>query len=219
MHIDTEIIKCTCSDESCPVYKKCCFLPTECNASIDNKISLLFIGQGGGSDERRVGRPFVGRAGKRLRQQVVYARRLLKKHFGIAFSNSIRDNPDKNRVPTSKEYDHCLKYLYKDISILKDRGLCVLIPLGNASKSIFLPVSEPMCSSHGIISSFKNDTIGHIKIMPAYHPSYVIRNFPQFNGEKISDLDKIVIDDIIKAYEYAEEYYRTGVMENDLIEF
>lgn len=211
MYIEPEIIKCTCSDKDCPVYHKCCFLPTECNASVDNKISLLFIGQGGGTDERKIGRPFIGRAGKRLRQQILYARRTLKKHFGVAFSNSIRDNPDKNRVPTSKEYDHCLGYLYKDISILKDRGLRVLIPLGNASKSIFLPVSEPMGSSHGIISSFKNETIGRIKIMPTYHPSYIIRNYPNFNEEKISDLDKIVINDIIKAYKCAEKYYQKDI--------
>jgi len=219
MYIESEIIKCTCKDAECPVYHKCCFLPTECNASVDNKISLLFIGQGGGADERKEGRPFIGRAGKRLRQQILYARRLIKKHFGVAFSNSIRDNPDKNRIPTSKEYDHCLRYLYKDISILKDRGLCVLIPLGNASKSIFVPRSGPMCNSHGIISSFKDEAIGHIKVMPTYHPSYVIRNYPKFDEKNLSDTDKTVIDDIIRAYNYAEEYYRTGIMEDDSTKF
>src|SRR4030043_161918 len=100
MHIDYELIKCPCKYKICPVYSKCCFLPTECHPDPQGNISLLFVGQGGGTDERKLGRPFVGRAGKRLRQQVLYVRKHLKKHVGVAFSNSIRDNPDGNRVPT-----------------------------------------------------------------------------------------------------------------------
>lgn len=219
MRIEPEMMKCICDEVSCPVHSKCCFLPTESNPGIDGKISLIFVGQGGGATERKLNRPFIGRAGKRLRQQVLYVRKKLKKHIGVAFSNTIRDNPDGNRVPTKEEYDFCLKHLYSDISVLKEKGLCVIIPLGNASKSVFLPKTGSMASCHGELYSFMTDKIGHIKVMPTYHPSYVIRNVPNFSEEKLSDIDKMVTDDIIKAYKFAEEYYQTGVMENDLIMF
>ena len=200
MIIEPEFIKCECTENSCPVFSKCCFLPTECNPDPEGNISLLFIGQGGGSDERKQGRPFIGRAGKRLRQQVLFVRKKLGKHIGVAFSNTIRDNPDGNRVPTPQEYKFCLRHLYRDIATLKKRGLGMIIPLGNASKSVFLPKSESMLKNHGKIFNFSNDAFGHINVMPTYHPSFLIRNAPKFNDQCLSEYDKVVLKDILKAY-------------------
>lgn len=205
MNIEPEFLKCLCTENSCPVYKKCCFLPTEVNPDTEGNVSILFIGQGGGSDERKRGRPFIGRAGTRLRQQVLYVRKKLKKHIGVAFSNTIRDNPDGNRIPTQQEYDFCLKHLYKDIANLKKRGLKIIIPLGNASKAVFLPKSGSMLTCHGKISKFLNETFGQINSMPTYHPSYIIRNAPRFDENNLSEYDVVVIKDIIKAVESGKE--------------
>lgn len=205
MIIEPELIKCDCTENACPVYNKCCFLPTEVNPDPDGKVSILFIGQGGGSEERKKGRPFIGRAGTRLRQQVLFVRKKLGKHIGVAFSNSIRDNPDGNRVPTPQEYECCLQYLYRDIADLKKRGLKVIIPLGNASKLIFMPNSGGMSIDHGKIVNFSNGVFGHIYCMPTYHPSFVIRNAPRFEDNKLSEYDKIVIKDILKAYGSCKE--------------
>jgi uracil-DNA glycosylase family 4 len=200
MKIDYELLKCSCSERNCPVFSKCCFLPTECHPDTDGNVSLLFIGQGGGSDERKQGRPFIGRAGSRLRQQVLYIRKKLKKHIGVAFSNTIRDNPDGNRVPTQKEYDFCLKHLYQDIALLKKRGLGMIIPLGNASKLVFMPGSGSMRMDHGKISNFSNVAFEHVNMMPTYHPSFVIRNAPKFNDKCLNEYDIVVIKDIMGAY-------------------
>jgi len=204
-HIDHELIKCDCTEKSCPVYSKCCFLPTEVHPNIEDQVELLFVGQGGGADERKHGRPFIGRSGKRLRQQILYARQKVKAHIGIAFSNTIRDNPNGNRVPTSDEYEFCMKYLYRDIAILMNRGLRVVILLGNASKSIVLPKSKSMTLEHGKFFNFSHKIFGTILVMPTYHPSYIIRNAPIFNEKNISDYDKPVIEDIIRAYEDSME--------------
>lgn len=198
--IEYELMECSCEERGCPVYSKCCFLPTECHPDPDGKISLLFIGQGGGSDERARGRPFIGREGTRLRQQVQYVRNKLKRHIGVAFSNTIRDNPDGNRVPNQDEYGFCLQHLYRDIAELKKRGLGVIIPLGNASKSVFMPNSGSMLMDHGRISNFSNVLFGHISIMPTYHPSYIVRNAPKFNAACLSEYDRPVIKDILSAY-------------------
>jgi uracil-DNA glycosylase family 4 len=205
MVIQPEFIKCACVENRCPVFSKCCFLPTECHPDPEGQISILFVGQGGGMDERKQRRPFIGRAGTRLRQQVLFVRKKLGKHIGVAFSNTIRDNPDGNRVPTPQEYKFCLKYLYQDINVLKDRGLGIVIPLGNASKSVFQPDSGSMVTDHGRISNFSNEAFGHINIMATYHPSFVIRNAPKFNDPVLSEYDKIVIKDILKAYESCKD--------------
>lgn len=97
-------------------------------------MDILFVGQGGGKEERREKRPFVGRAGKRLRQLVVYLRGKLNRQFGVAFSNTIRDNPEDNRPPDYDEFEYCLSYLYRDIAELKTKGLKCVIALGNPSK-------------------------------------------------------------------------------------
>jgi uracil-DNA glycosylase family 4 len=193
-------IKCDCSKSECPVFNKCCFLPTECHPDPEGEISILFVGQGGGADERKKGRPFIGRAGQRLRNQIVSWRQSLRKHVGVAFSNTIRDNPDNNRVPTKEEFEYCLEYLYKDISTLKDKGLKVVVPLGNAAKKALLPNSGSMGADHGTLFELKNKKFGEISVIPTYHPSYVIRNVPKFNAEKLSELDLTVIADMYTAY-------------------
>jgi uracil-DNA glycosylase family 4 len=201
MVIKHELMKCTCIENSCPAFSRCCFLPTECHPDPDGKVSILFVGQGGGSEERRQGRPFIGKEGSRLRQQVLFIRKKLKKHIGVAFSNTIRDNPDGARVPTLKEYEYCLKHLYKDIAALKKCGLGIVILLGNVSKSVIFPQSGSMVIEHGRITNFSNEVFGHINAMSTYHPSYVMRTAPKFNDMCLSEYDKIVLKDILKAYE------------------
>ena len=191
---------CDCDKSACPVFDKCCFLPTECHPNIEGQIDILFVGQGGGADERKKLRPFIGRAGQRLRDQIVVMKKSLNSQVGVAFSNTIRDNPDGNRVPSQKELDYCLEYLYKDISLLMKKGLKVVIPLGNAAKKALLPKSKSMGYDHGTLFSLKNDMFGEIAVIPTYHPSYVMRNVPKFDAEEPSEWDLKVITDMCKAY-------------------
>lgn len=204
MHIEHELIECDCRNHNCPVFSKCCFLPTECHPDKKGNISILFVGQGGGSDERKRKRPFIGRAGKRLREQILYMRKDLKRHVGVAFSNTIRDNPEDNRIPTEEELKFCLEFLYRDIAALKKRGLGVVIPLGNAAKSALIEGSGAMSKAHGTLFTLKNEYFGEISVIPTYHPSYIIRNVPKFNPDKISKLDDIVLTDFFKAYLLSE---------------
>ena len=206
MHIDPMLLKCTCDNKKCSVFSKCCFLPTECNCDPSGNVSILFVGQGGGKDERKMKRPFIGRAGTRLRQQVLYVRKTLKQHIGVAFSNTIRDNPENNRIPTQEELDSCLVFLFRDIASLMKLGLKVVIPLGNAAKLALIKTGYgSMAADRGVLYKLNNDIFGQIAVLPTYHPSYLIRNVPKFNDSNPSDLDKIVINDIIKAYNISVE--------------
>lgn len=191
------LLKCNCGKIECPAYDSCCNLPTEVHPYKD-KVSLLFVGQGGGRDERAKGRPFIGRAGQRLREQIIYAMQSQKEMFGIAFSNTIRDNPEDNRIPNPEEIYCCLEYLFKDIRVLKEKyGLKAVVALGNSVKGTLIGnIDVPISADRGNVHKMDGDMI----VIPTFHPSYVMRNNPVFDKNNPSELDKLVIEDILKAY-------------------
>lgn len=189
------LIEVNCSQENCPVFNQCCFLPTTF-FPIDNKVNILFIGMGGGADEREQVRPFVGPAGKRLKSCILYAKTLWGKPFGVSFSNTIRDNPQNNREPNKKELDFCLKYIYRDIKRLKKvYDLRVIMPLGNHAKNVFINNKIGITLDRKNIYTINNENFGSIIVKPSLHPSYLIRN-GKFNP---SGIDKLLIDDILES--------------------
>jgi uracil-DNA glycosylase family 4 len=204
MRIEPDFIECNCGATTCPAFSRCCFLPTEVHPGIDGKVSLLFIGQGGGTNERKKKRPFIGLAGKRIRHQVLYVRKKLGKQIGVAFSNTIRDNPEDNRAPSFLELNACIPLLYRDIALLKKRGLQVIIPLGYSAKTAIIRDRKVSISSdRGKVFQIKNPIFGEINAVPTYHPSYVMRQAYFFDADNLTPYDTIVIQDIIKAYEVA----------------
>lgn len=195
-----EILKISCDKRDCPVFKKCCFLPTEYYSGIEDQVDILFVGQGGGKDERKKHRPFVGRAGRRLRELVVYLRKKTGMQFGVAFSNTIRDNPEGNRPPDQDELEQCLNYLYRDIAELKNRGLKCVVPLGNPSKIALIDRSNTsMGSDHGKVYKVCNDAFGEIMMIPTYHPSYLCRVHQVWHPERPGKFELLVLEDIEKA--------------------
>lgn len=204
MTIDTSVkrLECNCENEACSVRFKCRFLPTEYYLSTKGTVDILFVGQGGGSFERKRGRPFIGPAGKRLRELILYVRRALNEHIGVALSNTIRDCPDQNRVPNNNELDWCLPHLYQDIVKLKEMGLKVIMPLGNVSKHALVPGCNPSISvDRGSVYYITHETFGKMPFIPTYHPSYLVRTSSiHFNPKSPSKYEMLVIEDIIKAY-------------------
>lgn len=187
------IIEVGCSKENCPVFNKCCFLPTTF-FPIEDKVDILFVGQGGGADEREQGRPFIGPAGKRLKTIVLQAKKELEKPFGVAFSNTIRDNPEGNRIPTQEEIDVCIQYLFRDIRRLKKRWqLKIIMPLGNHAKSAFIDNKIGITKDRKNIYTVRNDAFGSIIVKPSLHPSFIMRH-GKFNHQ--NEYDRALIDDI-----------------------
>lgn len=196
-----EHIRCQCNQNKCPAYNRCCFLPTEYIKSKKNKVEILFVGQGGGKEERLLVRPFVGVAGVRLRRIIISVYKKLNKSFGVGFSNVIRDNPEDNRVPAEEELKYCMQFLYRDIGILRNIGLKGIVLLGSAARNAFYKDGKNISSVRGIIEELDLKDIGIYKVMSTYHPSYLVRNNLIFRENNIGKLDRIVMDDIINLYE------------------
>lgn len=186
-----------CLKEECPVYSKCCQLPTT-YFPYNNKLNIIFVGQGGGKEEREQGLPFIGTAGKRLKTCILYVKKLYNRPFGVAFSNTIRDNPDKNRIPNEDEIKYCAQFLIRDIHYLKDKHqLKVVMPLGNAAKSFFVDNNIGIMKDHGKLYHWHSTAI-----IPSLHPSFLCRQ-GKFNPQ--NKLDNILIQDILKALNYNYE--------------
>jgi len=188
-------IEVECSQENCPAFNRCCFLPTTF-FPVNERVDILFVGMGGGAEERAAGRPFVGPAGQRLKTCVLAAKNQWGHPFGVGFSNTIRDNPPSNREPSKEELKYCIQFLFRDIRRLKKvYELKVIIPLGNHAKSVFLDNKIGITRDRQNIYTIKNDVFGSIIVKPSLHPSYLIRN-GAFNSKGI---DGHLISDILES--------------------
>ena len=133
----------------------------------DYNTVLMFIGEAPGYDEDQQGRPFVGRAGKLL-TDIIKAMGMTREEVFIA--NVIKCRPPDNREPMNDEITACSPYLFHQIAIIKPK---VIVTLGRYSTVTVLGLQEQMKMSdlRGRFFTFQG-----IKVMPTYHPAYLLRN-------------------------------------------
>jgi DNA polymerase len=141
---------------------------------------LMFVGEGPGAQEDISGRPFVGRAGELLTKMIENAIEIPRSEVYIA--NIVKCRPPNNRVPTPEEAGTCLPYLQKQIELTDPR---IIVALG-ATAYRYLTGDKTG------ISKVRGETIemGGFKLVPTYHPSYLLRN-PSAKKEVYQDLLKI----------------------------
>lgn len=188
-----------CHNNECPHFSSCCKLPTE-YYSDTGTVDIMFIGQGAGKEEETKGRPFVGPAGKRLRQLIKYAWDF-NNSFSIALTNNVRCHPlsaiGKDRAPTSTEIKECRGHLIRDIDALKPK---VIMPVGNSAMGTFFNDSASMTKLHGKQLEAYGITKQPLKIIPTYHPSYIIRTHGHtFDASNLKEYDKVFINDLYNA--------------------
>lgn len=132
----------------------------------DPKAELMFVGEGPGRDEDEQGRPFVGRAGQLL-TKIIAAMDFSRDQVFIA--NIVKCRPPDNRVPHRGEVEACTPFLMRQIEIIRPR---VIVTLGKTATDHFLPdLTGSMTSIRGRFYDWNG-----IRIMPTFHPSYLIRN-------------------------------------------
>ena len=144
---------------------------------------LLFIGEGPGAEEDRTGRPFVGRAGELL-DKMIAAMGLSRKEVFIA--NAVKCRPPANRTPEKVERDACKPFLTEQIRIISPE---VIVLLGQTAIFQVLPNESPISSVRGVETSIPS--FPGIRIMPTYHPAYLLRN-PQAKAIVWKDLQQVM---------------------------
>jgi DNA polymerase len=149
--------------------------------------SLCIVGEAPGEDEDKQGLPFVGRSGKLLDETLKQVG--ADAGMDVYVCNIIKCRPPNNRKPSDDESNTCIDYLEDQLKLVNPK---VIIALGNTAAGALVPVDMGITKIHG--KFFKRGTI---LVMPAYHPSYVLRNggsgpvYDDFKNDLQSAVNKV----------------------------
>ena len=147
---------------------------------------IMIIGEAPGFEEDKIGKPFVGAAGKKL-DEMINAIELDRKS-NVYITNIIPWRPPNNRAPTENEINLFLPYVEEHISIINPK---ILLLFGNVASKALLNLKEGITKYHGIWFNYRNPFLNK-KIFTTciFHPSYLLRS-P--NKKKIAwdDLKKV----------------------------
>lgn len=146
----------------------------------DPDADLMFVGEGPGETEARLGRPFVGPAGELLDKMIV-AMGLTRQTVYIA--NAVKFRPPNNRAPNPEEIAVELPYLEDQIEVVDPKVIVVLG--GSAAKSI-LKTRRGIMSIRGQWHDYAVMTTGQrIPVMPTYHPAFLLRQYTPDNRKNV----------------------------------
>ncbi len=144
----------------------------------DPSADLLFVGEGPGREEDLAGEPFVGRSGKLLDKLMWEEIGLTRAECYIA--NVVKCRPPNNRDPAPAEIAACRPYLEEQVRLIAP---VVIITLGNFATKLLLE------STHGI-RALRGQVFerGGVRLVPTYHPAYVLRAGGEAMAEMRADL-------------------------------
>ena len=137
----------------------------------NNKPKIMFIGEGPGEDEDKCGKPFVGKAGKKLNEMISY---INLKREDLYITNTVLCRPPNNRNPNITEIKACRQRLAEQILIIQPQ---LIVLLGKIAVSSALGYEF-----NGTLKQFMDDFITievqgtKFKAAVVAHPSYHLRN-------------------------------------------
>jgi DNA polymerase len=150
----------------------------------DPDAKIFFIGEGPGENEDLTGRPFVGRAGEMLNKWIA-AMGLKREQVMIA--NIVKCRPPGNRVPAPDEVATCTPYLQRQLEIVRPK---VIVTLGLPAAKYMLQSNSTMGRLRGQWHAWRG-----IKLMPTFHPAYVLRSYTnQVRAAVWDDLKKVMAE-------------------------
>lgn len=131
--------------------------------------SVMIVGEAPGETEDEMGRPFVGKAGKYLRD---VARGLgVNLDEDTVITNSVICRPPRNATPEAKQIESCHPFL---VNALEQHNPQVVITLGrSALSSLLLGVWDDIDALERWVGW--KIPMGRFWLCPTYHPSYLLR--------------------------------------------
>jgi len=162
--------------ETCLNCQKCPLCKTRTNVVFSDEIpnsKLMLIGEAPGYWEDQKGLPFVGKAGQLLDK--IFECVGLSRQKDVYICNTIKCRPPENRNPLPEEKDACKEFLDKQIEILKPR---IILVCGNIALNTMLPDEKGITRARG---KWFDGPYG-AKMMPIFHPSYLLRNDSREKG-------------------------------------
>ncbi len=157
----------------------------------DPNAALMFVGEGPGAEEDRLGRPFVGRSGQLL-DRMIQAMGLARYQVYIGNVVKLRAaDPDsatgrlRDRPPTPAEAAVGIPWLHRQIEIIRPK---VLVTLGASAIRYLIGETDNVTRIRGQWRHYRG-----IPVMPTYHPSFLLRTYTAENRGKVwSDLKQVM---------------------------
>lgn len=152
---------------------------------------LMIIGEGPGADEDRTGRPFVGKAGRKL-EEMLAAMGLGREQVYIA--NTVKIRPPRNRTPLAGEIDRDAPWLRAQIRLVAPEAI---LALGAPAAQWLTGSEDGIGRLRGVWSTYRDDGAGieatamsagdplEVPVLPTYHPAYVLRQYTREVRERV----------------------------------
>jgi len=154
---------------------------------------LVFVGEGPGADEDAQGIPFVGRAGQLLTQMIertAAGEGIPIKRPDVYICNVVKCRPPGNRAPEPDEMDTCGQFLERQLRAIQPKAICVL---GSTAAKALLKTKVGITRLRGEWQEW-----GGIRVMPTFHPSYLLRDYNK-------DAKRLAWEDLKKVLHYVYE--------------
>ena len=162
--------------EKCKNCHKCPLWNTRTNSVFSGGLPnhrLMLIGEAPGYWEDQKGEPFVGKAGQLLDK--IFACVGLSRTKDVYICNTIKCRPPDNRNPLPEEKAACREFLDAQIEILKPR---IILLCGGVAVNSMLDTPTGITKVRG---KWFDGPYGS-KMMPIFHPSYLLRNDSREKG-------------------------------------
>lgn len=132
---------------------------------------IMIIGEGPGENEDLQGLPFVGRAGQLLDK--IFESVDLNRREHLYICNIVKCRPPDNRAPLDEEANTCSEYLEAQIKYIDPK---IIILAGAVAVKGVLKIKDPKITKiRGEWIEGKGPLLEGRKLMPIFHPSYLLR--------------------------------------------
>jgi uracil-DNA glycosylase family 4 len=126
---------------------------------------VVLVGEGPGREEDRLGRPFVGPAGKLLDRIIAS---MGWRRQDVYICNVIKCRPPRNRDPLPDEIEACGPFLRRQLQAIRPQAI---LALGSFAAQFLLSSQQTISRLRNHVYQFEG-----IPVVPTYHPAYLLRN-------------------------------------------
>ena len=142
--------------------------------------TIMFIGEGPGFHEDRLGRPFVGAAGKFLEELL---EEIDMSRSEVYITNVVKCRPPGNRDPKPEEILACKAYLDRQMELIRPR---LVVTLGRFSMQRYFPGAS-ISRIHG-----QPKRMGNVIYYPMFHPAAALHQ-PRWRSVVEEDMLRIPV--------------------------
>ena len=141
---------------------------------------ILFVGEGPGGEEDKLGRPFVGAAGQLL-DRILAAAALAREDVYIA--NVVKCRPPGNRQPKQDEIATCLPLLQRQINLIDP---AIIVCMGAVASRTLIRSDFSITRERGHWHELEDRML-----MPTFHPAALLRD-PRKKKAVWEDMQQVI---------------------------